>query len=234
MVVFEGREVVIERVPSLQGARLHVNSKGQVSVEIGFYEKFEEKDLQNFVDRHRRYLKNRLADYSVARLPDFNDGGKVFLLGKEYTVVRNKYICDYEIVGDILKVPNIMAGSYFATLLKGLLLPYLKMLTEQYSRKYRLRCSTVSLCNLHSVWGRCFNINKSIQYNIALAFVPKECLTYIVAHELCHIIYPNHSKAFWAKVAEIYPNYKESKALLHAYGLKHLLEVTGLERCRLQ
>ena len=39
----------------------------------------------------------------------------------------------------------------------------------------------------------------------------KDVIKYVILHELCHIKYMNHSKAFWDLVANYMPNYKEIK-----------------------
>lgn len=52
---------------------------------------------------------------------------------------------------------------------------------------------------------------KSIAFNLKLAMAPKEVVKYVVAHELTHIKVFNHSKKFWQKLAEIYPDYRQQR-----------------------
>lgn len=47
-------------------------------------------------------------------------------------------------------------------------------------------------------------------------FYPKEAIEYVVVHEFAHFAHPDHSRAFWALVAEIMPDYKERKKLLNS------------------
>ena len=37
---------------------------------------------------------------------------------------------------------------------------------------------------------------------------------YVVVHEYCHFLQPNHSPAFWAEVEKLLPDWKERRALL--------------------
>ena len=39
-----------------------------------------------------------------------------------------------------------------------------------------------------------------------------------MAHELCHIKYMNHSRAFWKEVERVMPDYKERRAFLKRNG----------------
>ena len=43
-------------------------------------------------------------------------------------------------------------------------------------------------------------------------------IDYIIVHELCHITFKDHSKAFWNEVQKILPDYKGRKEWLHING----------------
>ena len=49
---------------------------------------------------------------------------------------------------------------------------------------------------------------------------PERVVDYIVVHELCHLLELNHSRKFWALVAQIIPDYKENKEWLQKNGLR--------------
>lgn len=66
-----------------------------------------------------------------------------------------------------------------------------------------------------SRWGSCQPQTGKITLNSKLIFYPKEAIAYVVVHEFAHFAHPDHSRAFWALVAEIMPDYKERKKLLN-------------------
>lgn len=107
-------------------------------------------------------------------------------------------------------------------------MPHVKAMTELYAEVYGLNFSYVGLHTWYSAWGTHFGADNSIKYNIALIFVPEDCIEYVVAHELCHTLHHNHSKAFWAEVERIYPEYKKSDALLDSYSIEWLFEKAKL------
>ncbi len=49
---------------------------------------------------------------------------------------------------------------------------------------------------------------------------PVTVLDYVIVHELCHLIYPNHSARFWQKVQTIIPNYKKRRDKLKEHSLQ--------------
>jgi len=37
----------------------------------------------------------------------------------------------------------------------------------------------------------------------------RQCIDYVIIHELCHLRQMNHSAKFWREVSQIMPEYKE-------------------------
>ena len=77
-------------------------------------------------------------------------------------------------------------------------------------KKPKLRVRTMRSC-----WGSCL-VNKGIiTLNRKLLMKPRECIEYVVVHELCHFIHPNHSKQFYGFMEQFMPDWKERKARLN-------------------
>jgi len=62
-------------------------------------------------------------------------------------------------------------------------------------------------------WGSC-SIKGNIMLNPHLVKASKECIDYVILHELCHISEHNHSDKFWRLLAKVMPDWKEVKARL--------------------
>ena len=54
-------------------------------------------------------------------------------------------------------------------------------------------------------------------FNWNIIKAPHAIADYVVVHELCHLVYPNHSKDFWALVGRFDAAFQE-----HRDWLKHL------------
>ncbi len=66
-------------------------------------------------------------------------------------------------------------------------------------------------------WGSC-SAKGNLNFNCLLMLMPEEIMDYVVVHELCHLIELNHSKAFWAEVERVLPDYKERRKWLKDNG----------------
>ena len=57
-----------------------------------------------------------------------------------------------------------------------------------------------------------------IYFNWRIIMAPHSVVDYVVAHELCHLTYHNHSPAYWKLLESILPDYREAKAWLKTNG----------------
>ena len=59
------------------------------------------------------------------------------------------------------------------------------------------RFRRVAIKNNRTNWGSCSTL-RNINLNMYLVLLPTELMDYVIAHELCHLVYPNHSPRFHA------------------------------------
>ena len=52
--------------------------------------------------------------------------------------------------------------------------------------------------------------------NLVLVRAPRECLEYVVVHELCHLEHHGHGPGFYSLMAELMPDWRERKQRLIA------------------
>ncbi len=75
----------------------------------------------------------------------------------------------------------------------------------------------ISIRDPRSRWGSCSSTG-TLSFSWRLLLAPADILDYVVVHELCHLLQPNHSRAFWDVVESHYPHRKTANAWLHEYG----------------
>ncbi len=71
-------------------------------------------------------------------------------------------------------------------------------------------------------WGTCTHSKAYIRLNTDLARKPRECLEYVVVHEMAHLVEPNHAARFIALMDRLLPNWKARREELNRAPLGHV------------
>ena len=81
-------------------------------------------------------------------------------------------------------------------------------------KKYGIEKPTLRIRDMETRWGSCLAKKRIITLNKRLLESPRNCIEYVVMHELCHLIHPNHSKQFYSFLTMLMPDWKERKIYL--------------------
>ncbi|WP_313596726.1 M48 family metallopeptidase [Psychrobacter sanguinis] len=79
------------------------------------------------------------------------------------------------------------------------------------------------LLSMKKQWGSC-STQGNLVLNPHLVKAPKECIDYVILHELCHIAEHNHSDKFWRLLTQVMPNWKVVKTQLDSMAELYLNE----------
>ena len=80
----------------------------------------------------------------------------------------------------------------------------------------------LSLKVMRTRWGTCTK-NSRITINPELVSASKECIDYVILHELCHLREHNHGDAFYRLLESIMPDWKKRKEQLELSAERRLL-----------
>lgn len=72
---------------------------------------------------------------------------------------------------------------------------------------------TVRVFSMQNQWGNCSPKGR-LTLNTHLVKAPRECIDYVILHELCHLAEHNHSSRFYRLMGEVMPNWEEIKEKL--------------------
>lgn len=89
-------------------------------------------------------------------------------------------------------------------------------------QKYGVALPTLRIRNMDTRWGSCLPGKGIITLNKRLLEAPRNCIEYVVMHEFCHFIHPNHSKHFYDFLAMLMPDWKERKKVLDSNAAYYL------------
>jgi len=87
-----------------------------------------------------------------------------------------------------------------------------------YNDVYNFSYNKICIKNQTTRWGSCSH-RQNLNFNYKIVFLPEKCQDYIVVHELCHLKEFNHSRNFWALVAQALPDYAAIRKELRSYQL---------------
>ncbi len=90
-------------------------------------------------------------------------------------------------------------------------------LMEAFRGTARVWPASWKLSSARTRWG-CCTARGTIRLSWRLIFLNDEISSYVIAHELAHLVHLNHSKAFWDEVERLCPNWRALRAKLKAVG----------------
>ncbi|HSL43036.1 MAG TPA: SprT family zinc-dependent metalloprotease [Anaerolineales bacterium] len=91
-----------------------------------------------------------------------------------------------------------------------------------YACQYGFEYKKIGITSARTRWGSC-SADGSLNFSWRLMLAPIEAVDYVVVHELVHTLFHDHSKRFWKKVEEIFPDYQERRKWLRKNGQTLLL-----------
>ncbi len=154
------------------------------------------------------------------------EGEKHLYLAKEYTL---KLIIAKQSKVE-LKNDELLVFYRENTSIKNLInkwyrlqaIDYLQHRTQLFAESYQFpRINKIKIRSMKARWGSC-STKSVITYNLHLIKASPENIDYVIIHELCHLIHPNHGPGFYQLQQKLNPNWKQQKQLLNARGYRLL------------
>ncbi len=93
----------------------------------------------------------------------------------------------------------------------------LDTLVNRWVKRLGTPVPTYDVLAMQSSWGSCNKEKKTIMFNLELAEKPVECIEYVVAHEVVHLIEHNHTAHFYRLMDMYLPNWENLKRQLNEY-----------------
>ena len=94
-------------------------------------------------------------------------------------------------------------------------------LIAKWEPRLGVKVARVFVQKMKTKWGSCNAPRQSVRLNSDLAKKPRECLEYIVVHEMAHLLEPRHSDRFTALMDKYQPQWKHLRQTLNATPLRH-------------
>lgn len=195
---FAGREVPVEIVRNPRARRLTLRAdvvRGVVRVALPPRARIADAD--KFVAAHHGWIAARVARWPVP-LPFENGSTFPFdgtALSIDWSAVHSRGV---RLSGDCLLIGGPIATVPGRTLrwLRGAALTDLAPATLDLAAKLGMPATRVGVRDPVSRWGSCSS-SGAITYSWRLILAPPSVRQSVVAHEVAHLVHPNHGRAFW-------------------------------------
>jgi len=190
-----------------------------------------DRNIVKILEIKERWIRNKaiqLQNQPILKKREFISGESFSLFGRNLKLkvleggkVGTKLIDDSLMttvrsseIGDLRKsrIKTYIEKWYIQEAYKGL-----EEKVIRYSEIIRVSPREMKVRNYKTRWGSCDKKGR-LTFNFHLIKAPHSVIDYVVIHELCHLIQPNHSKFFWLEVAKYDPYYKNHKKWLKENG----------------
>lgn len=84
-----------------------------------------------------------------------------------------------------------------------------------------VRAHRVFVQKMKTKWGSCNAATRTIRLNTELTKKPRQCLEYILVHELAHLRVRNHAEKFTALMDAVLPAWREIRGMLNSEPLAY-------------
>nr|WP_024298802.1 SprT family zinc-dependent metalloprotease [Methylomicrobium lacus] len=194
------------------------------------------KEQWSWITDAVRKLKSRAAQHQSLAPKAYHDGASIPYQGKTYPLslapTDLKKIKIEHALTFTAHIPHAQWDTIGSEEIRAAIIRWMKinvkMTVEQlvcrHGPKHQLFPKSIVIKSQKSRWGSC-GIHNDIAINWLLALAPLEILEYVVVHELCHIQEKNHSKQFWALVAQHLPTYRSARLWLKQHGRTLMLGI---------
>ncbi len=191
--------------------------------------------IENILHQKGAWIRNQLTNYEEMNQSSlkrkFISGEKLPYLGRQY---RLKVIKTNDSIASTFRFHK---GQFVAELHENILecqhremlFPlYTEWVTkrgQQFSKermnrftiKFPYRPNVIKVKEQEQRWGSCTPAG-NILLNWRIFLAPASVVDYVLAHELAHLKYMNHSKEYWETLRMLLPDYEEKKEWLRVNG----------------
>lgn len=227
----ENYQVEIRRRAYQRSMNLSVRPDGQLRVTC--CRRMPLGEITRFVTESERFIQKRLLEIDSWRKKypprEMISGEKFWFLGEERVLdvvwswnVRSKVSVSessLEILAPLTSTTEERRQALHRFFRRQAQVHLLERV-KHFAPIMKLYPRTLSIRGQRTRWGSC-TANEGLNLNWKLLAAPPSSIDYVVIHEIAHLRFMDHSKAFWNLVGQYHPDWKAARAWLkeHEYEI---------------
>lgn len=216
---------VIPNAKRAERIAIHVEPDGAVTVEAPT--SADETDIHRAVQKRARWVFSHVKD-AQARFLDIKP--KAYISGEEILYLGRRYVLKVltndearrpaRLKGNRLEVPvtsneaNIIRAKVWAWYrIKGRDYFARRITTLVSALPWVSNLPSFEIKTMEKRWGSCSSSGHLV-LNPHLIKAPRECIDYVLLHELAHLKHHDHGSAFWKLIETVDPDWRPKKERL--------------------
>lgn len=187
----------------------------------------DDQQVLNAVEKRGRWIYQQLRDFRK-QLEYITP--RQYISGESHYYLGKQYMLKVVVASSDAKGVKMLRGKLEVTLRHKSAEKVLQLLTDWYKARARevfaRRLSAMleqalwvsdspplRILTMQTQWGSC-SPNGRVTLNPNLVKAPRECIDYVILHELCHLAEHNHSERFYRLMGQVMPEWEKTKKRL--------------------
>lgn len=224
-----GREQIrVSLVPCARpGTTLRIKVHPDLRVEAVIPDGTSDADLEKALRQKTRWIWQKLRDF---RAVQEHATPRAYVSGESHFYLGRRHLLKVHHQPDTPETVRMLRGRLEVSVQERNALRIQKLLELWYFARaqdvFRTRLDALlpsalwvttspalKLQVMQTQWGNC-SPGGTITLNPHLVKAPRDCIDYVILHELCHLKEHNHGPAFWALLERVIPDWEQYKTRL--------------------
>lgn len=189
-------------------------------------ENLRNQEIEDVLKKKEYRIYKSLAEWEVTNTAkvdrEYVNGQSFLYLGRNYRleivngdqekplILKNGYFL-------LRKKDKARANQMFKEFYKKKGYPKIIERVERYKKRIDVNPKQIRIMELKNRWASCSE-KGNLNFHWKCIMAPSDVLSYIVAHELVHLVHKNHTKAFWNEIDKVVPDFQRHIEWLRING----------------
>ncbi|MEW9273204.1 M48 family metallopeptidase [Gluconobacter oxydans] len=228
VLTYGGEQIRVELLPRARpGTTLRIKVHPDLTVQVVVPEDTTEADLGKALHQKTRWIWQKLRDF---RAVQEHATPRAYVSGESHFYLGRRHLLKVHHQPDTPETVRMLRGRLDVFVQERSALRIKKLLELWYFTRaqdvFRTRLNALlpttlwittppalKLQVMQTQWGNC-SPGGTITLNPHLIKAPRDCIDYVILHELCHLKEHNHGPAFWALLERVMPDWERHKVRL--------------------
>ncbi len=222
-----GKQTISYRLHRADRKTLAITVKPDMSVVVSAPHTAEQEAIERILRKRSAWIvrQQRFFAQFLPRTParQFVSGETHLYLGRQYRLrLRQADSEEVKLIGGYLYV--YVSDPSEAERVRELLFQWYSVHAEarfeerltacmQQIAGWKIPTPQLEIRSMVRSWGSC-NPTGRMTLNVDLVRAPRACIDYVILHEICHLVHPNHSREFYKLLSAIMPDWQIRKLRL--------------------